>query len=185
MSHAWFCAAPHCCIRKRFALIGAVLLSMTLAPQSPAHAQQADDELWVTNGQVHATRFPETLSTSAATSRASAPGRQLRADRRLDGQTVACWPKINGSVSAIRLRWRGRLVCGRALHASGGHPRSNIAHIRADLSVGSWNPGSDGWVRALAMRGSTVYVGGWFTQIGGQSRNYLAALDAGTGMASG
>ncbi|GIW09479.1 MAG: hypothetical protein KatS3mg061_0536 [Dehalococcoidia bacterium] len=34
---------------------------------------------------------------------------------------------------------------------------------------------------ALAVSGSTVYVGGLFTSVGGQARNYLAALDAATG----
>jgi hypothetical protein len=36
----------------------------------------------------------------------------------------------------------------------------------------------------LAISGSTIYAGGYFTTIGGQPRNYLAALDAGTGQAS-
>ena len=36
----------------------------------------------------------------------------------------------------------------------------------------------------LAVSGSTVYAGGEFTSIGGQTRNYIAALDAGTGAAT-
>ena len=34
------------------------------------------------------------------------------------------------------------------------------------------------------MSGTTVYAGGAFTSIGGQSRNYIAALDASTGLAT-
>jgi hypothetical protein len=39
-------------------------------------------------------------------------------------------------------------------------------------------------VSTLAVSGSTVYVAGSFTSIGGQSRSYLAALDATTGLAT-
>ncbi|MCB1611840.1 MAG: hypothetical protein KDI60_08810, partial [Xanthomonadales bacterium] len=51
--------------------------------------------------------------------------------------------------------------------------------------VFAWNPAPDGMVRALQISGSTVYVGGDFTTIGGQSRPYLAAVNANTGTASG
>ena len=47
----------------------------------------------------------------------------------------------------------------------------------------AWDPGADGTVYALAVNGSTVFAGGFFNSIGGQTRNYLAALD-GTGNAT-
>jgi hypothetical protein len=37
-------------------------------------------------------------------------------------------------------------------------------------------------VQALAVSGSTVYVGGQFNSIGGQSRSNIAALDVTTGL---
>jgi len=37
---------------------------------------------------------------------------------------------------------------------------------------------------AMALSGSTLFVGGGFTQIGGQNRQYLAALDTATGQAT-
>ena len=51
--------------------------------------------------------------------------------------------------------------------------------------VPSWTPAPNGLVRALKVSGSTVYVGGDFSTVGGQARPFLAALNAGTGAASG
>jgi hypothetical protein len=39
-------------------------------------------------------------------------------------------------------------------------------------------------VNALAISGGIVYVGGYFGNIGGQSRSYIAALDASSGLAT-
>jgi hypothetical protein len=47
----------------------------------------------------------------------------------------------------------------------------------------SWDPNADNTVLSLAVSGSTVYVGGAFSSIGGQTRNRIAALDASTGAA--
>jgi predicted small secreted protein len=47
----------------------------------------------------------------------------------------------------------------------------------------AWNPNAHGQVFALAVIGTTVYVGGDFDSIGGQRRHHIAALDATTGHA--
>jgi hypothetical protein len=44
-----------------------------------------------------------------------------------------------------------------------------------------WIADADASVTTLAASGTTVYVGGHFSQIGGQQRNWIAALDAHTG----
>ncbi|MDW8206152.1 MAG: T9SS type A sorting domain-containing protein, partial [Cytophagales bacterium] len=49
----------------------------------------------------------------------------------------------------------------------------------------SWNPNANDAVFALTLSGTDLYVGGDFTQIGGQSRNYVAKLSAATGLADG
>lgn len=70
------------------------------------------------------------------------------------------------------------------------HIRHNLAAF--DLETGAatdWDPnastGGDALLQqriaALSASGSTVYVGGRFNEIGGQTRNYLAAIDGVTG----
>ena len=61
--------------------------------------------------------------------------------------------------------------------------RKRIARINANGSIHAWNPNASDIVFALAVNGSTVYAGGYFTTIGGQTRNCIAALDATTGLA--
>src|SRR5262249_2898278 len=49
-----------------------------------------------------------------------------------------------------------------------------------------WDAAASGTeqVRALALSGSTLYVGGAFSSLGGATRNNIAALDASTGNAT-
>jgi hypothetical protein len=76
----------------------------------------------------------------------------------------------------------------------GGQPRAGLAALDALTGTASpWNPGVPGsappgseYVSALVVSsdGSTVYAGGRFNEIAGQSRHNLAALDATTGAAT-
>src|SRR5438034_337731 len=50
-------------------------------------------------------------------------------------------------------------------------------------SGAAWDPGANNTVRALAMRGSTLYVGGVFDSVGGVARSRIAAVDVATGSA--
>ncbi|TAL68597.1 MAG: T9SS type A sorting domain-containing protein [Bacteroidetes bacterium] len=59
--------------------------------------------------------------------------------------------------------------------------RNRIAAI--DLNTGfalPWNPNSDGPVLTMAISGNLLYVGGGFSNIGGQLRNNIAALKTDT-----
>ncbi len=71
----------------------------------------------------------------------------------------------------------------------GGQTRNNIAAIDTTSGLATaWDPNASGGsptsVNALALSGTTLYAGGWFTTIGGQTRNNFAALDTATGLAA-
>lgn len=67
----------------------------------------------------------------------------------------------------------------------GGQPRNRIAALDATTGLATaWNPNAGAintYVRALAISGSRVLVGGWFTTLGGQSRKLLGAVDIASG----
>lgn len=64
----------------------------------------------------------------------------------------------------------------------GGVARANLAAIgRVSMTATAWNPGTDGFVNALALDGTRLYVGGEFTQVGGQPRTRLACVESGAG----
>ena len=68
--------------------------------------------------------------------------------------------------------------------ASGGENRARIAALDANTGLATnWNPKAGAEVRALAVDGASVYVGGNFSIIGGEVRNRLARFDAATGQA--
>jgi hypothetical protein len=70
-----------------------------------------------------------------------------------------------------------------------GQPRAGIASIDAGTAgLSSFNPAPDGSVRSIAIvvgpfSVTTVYAGGTFSNIGGQPRSAIAALDPSTGVA--
>jgi hypothetical protein len=80
----------------------------------------------------------------------------------------------------------GTLYAGGSFLTIGGQLRPNVAAL--DLTTGlatTWNPGGTGGtgsIRALALSGGQVFVGGDFVRIGGLTRYGVAAIDAITGM---
>ena len=73
----------------------------------------------------------------------------------------------------------------RLLHLDRRPEPQRIAALDATSGLATaWDPSAAAEVFALAVSGSTVYVGGEFDTIGGQSRNNLAAVDATSGLAT-
>ncbi|MCB0120147.1 MAG: hypothetical protein KDD72_14035, partial [Anaerolineales bacterium] len=104
--------------------------------------------------------------------------------RALSDTPLPNMPTANGIILPIVPDGAGGVYIGgnfTQLTPAGGGPavtRNRIARINADGSIHPWNPDANGGVNDLAVSGNTVYVGGNFTSIGGQARNYIAALDA-------
>ena len=81
---------------------------------------------------------------------------------------------------------RSRLYVGGMFATIGGQGRSALAALStagAGAVDPTFNPGADGDVLAfgLSADGGRLYAAGAFRAIGGQSRRFLAALDAGSG----
>ena len=183
---------------KRLALIVALLAAL------PATAHAAV-QLPVVDGYVGPLlRDGDTLYVGGAFSmmgRASGP---LATFSAADGSVRRTFTQIAGHpVTGVSAPWNTPMIDVRALVADGaggwyvggrfgkvaGAPRSSLAHVRADGSldpafhadaIGTADLGR-GEVEALALRGGTLFVGGDFDSVGGQSAHGLAAVDAATG----
>jgi len=107
-------------------------------------------------------------------------------DTLQDTNNVTPWDPNATSGSVRALDVAGNIVyAGGSFTTIGGQTRNGLAAFDLTQNPNSatpWdpNPQPAGTVFSLATSGSTVYVGGDFTFIGGASRNRIAALDANT-----
>lgn len=101
-----------------------------------------------------------------------------------DGSLDNDWnPVANDSVYALARSGSTLYVGGRFTYL-GDKQRNALGAVTTSGDIKSWNPGintgsvNTGSVNALLVSGSTVYVGGYFYQIGGKDRNHLAAVNS-------
>jgi len=110
-----------------------------------------------------------------------------------DGSLAPWAPRVNDHhIHPIAVS-HGIAYMGGMFDSLGGQPRHRLGAVDAVTGeVTPWDPNPSGSVvsyafgpsiEALVVRGDTVFVGGNFTQIGGQPRGGLAAVDARTGEA--
>ena len=103
------------------------------------------------------------------------------------GQKVPLLPQANGAILSVIQDGAGGWFIGGQFSSVGGVPLTNIAHLFADLKVDpNWRPNPSGptnRVFAMLLGSNAVYVAGVFTNISGQTRSGVAALDPVTGAA--
>ena len=106
------------------------------------------------------------------------PGREHRRCHRLGPR--------RGRATGLRPRRLGLdRLCRRQLHHHRrAEPQPHRRPRRDHRRRHRLEPRRGNAVFALAVSGSTVYAGGCFTTIGGQTRNHIAALDASSGAAT-
>ena len=106
---------------------------------------------------------------------------RVRTDKSVD----PTWDIDSGGIVYALLATADRVYVGGGFAQIAGSPRRNLAAL--DLATAQalqWDPSVGGepvQVRALALSGQTLYLGGAFTSVGGVVRNSLAAVDVGTG----
>jgi uncharacterized delta-60 repeat protein len=112
---------------------------------------------------------------------------RLEADGRLD-RTLVDPNIVGGAVLATAVQPDGKILLGGNFTDVLGVTRNNIARLNMDGTLDTaFNPNANGDVHAIAVQvDGKILVGGNFfgaNSIGGQGRNFIARLDATTGVA--
>jgi trimeric autotransporter adhesin len=159
-------------------------LALTLLGR-PAAAQTVRQDLWIANGTVNATALVgDTLYIGGSFSAvAPATGSGVPVDETT-AQGEDGFPVVNGTINAVVPDGSGGWYVGGQFTQVGTSPRTNLAHIRNDLTLDSWAPSVNNVIRSLLLTGGTLIVGGDFTSAGGQGRNEIAGIDVTTGLAT-
>jgi hypothetical protein len=97
---------------------------------------------------------------------------------------VTGYPKVAGRVNAVVADGEGGWYIGGWFSAVNGQAHANLAHVSATSVDEAWTAGTDDEVFALALAGTTLYVGGDFDSLGGVARSHLGAVDVATGAAT-
>ncbi len=104
---------------------------------------------------------------------------------RIDATTPADFIPIiapnldGGTITAIIKDDQGGYFIAGGFTSIDGIPRKALARLHADGALDAqWQPEINGSVSSLAYYNNVLYVGGLFTQINGEDREYLGALDA-------
>ncbi|MBP9159588.1 MAG: T9SS type A sorting domain-containing protein [Flavobacteriales bacterium] len=99
------------------------------------------------------------------------------------GEVFSASASANATVLSSVPDGTGGWYIGGEFTEVGGEERIGLARLNADGSLNGWNPGTNGKVKSMALRGNTLYLLGGFTNVAGSIRQHLAAIDVTTGLA--
>ena len=126
------------------------------------------------------------------TSIGGASRNRLAALNVVTGSATAWNPNVESVPASLPTEINAIEVAGMIVYAGGlfntinnGRTRNNLAAIDAATGtiIMNWNPNANGQVFALAVNGGEIYAGGRFTTMGADTRRFIAALTAETGVA--
>jgi len=91
------------------------------------------------------------------------------------------FPQFNGNVKVIISDGLDGYYIGGTFTSVDGVPTGNLVHMLSDRSIDpAFNPQANGAIEALHLYTGHLYIGGGFSQIGGQAIPYLAKYDVST-----
>jgi hypothetical protein len=146
-----------------------------------------------TNNSVHALAASITGDTIFAGGTFTMAGGQMREraaalNAQLPAGTALNWnPGFNDSVLSIAVMNETIFLGGRFTQVGAGflnQTRNRFAAISNQGDVLVWNPNANGTVRTMTIKDNLLYAGGDFTQVDGDTRQYIAAIDVETGRPS-
>lgn len=174
---------------RRSPLLRVVLSVLVLAAYNQAaHAQHTNSSHvnFVINGPVNtAVRIGNTLYIGGSFSRIAPSSNGLGsmvAVNPATGQIVTGRvPVIDDTINALLPDGSGGYYVGGFFEKVNGSNQANLIRVNAaGQRITTFNPGAGG-VRALALAGGHLWVGGNFTFVAGQFRQRLVAMDPVTG----
>jgi hypothetical protein len=161
------------------ALLG---LGVTTSGAATPVRSSAPVRAWVTDGNVMAIASTPTGLYAGGDFTLIGPATGAWVDVRASGVVGRIPAAVGGSVSDAVTDGSGGWFLKGAITTVGGVARSGITHLRADGKLDpGWRLRVSGTTNALARAGTTLYLGGSFSQVNGVARTNLAAVDLLTG----
>ncbi|SHH50978.1 Por secretion system C-terminal sorting domain-containing protein [Chryseolinea serpens] len=165
--------------RRLVTFLAALFFTFRLLAQSGEHLQ----ENWITDSDVNRIEHSNGYTMLSGYFSQAGPyqGGGVTTDPTT-GVVDTAMPKIHGSVQEVISDGSGGWYVAGYFEGIDTVRIQNLAHIKSDKTVDrTWKPNPDGGVTVLALDGSTLYAGGNFTLIAGQSRKNLVSFNATTG----
>jgi hypothetical protein len=184
---------------KSFFAFVALLLALQQSIHVFAQPNTPRNGTWITDGTVSAVAYSKGLTYIGGDFTYVGPNTGYGAALSpATSEPDLKFPKVNGPIDVVTPDGADGWYIGGRFTKVGNFTRNWIAHINADGTVDpNWDPNPSGTIAndplafynsmriyAIVVSGSTVYVGGNFTSIGGQQKHGIAALEVSTGQAT-